>query len=86
MNDSKLFDVLTTNLNNKHELYCKIKEFIREEIVNAKGKENEKHYDVLRKLIDSENNTGWESRHDERISLINKTMSNIVDNYAEYLP
>ena len=86
MNDDKFFDVFTSNLNNKHQLYCKIKELIQEEVINARGEENAKAYDTLRKLIDSENNAGWESRHGERISLINKSMSDIIDDYVEYLP
>ena len=63
-----------------------IKALIQEEIIDARGIENAKFYDVLRKLSDSENNAGWEDRHSERISTINKSMGDMVDDYNEYLP
>lgn len=67
-------------------MYEEIKALIQEEITDARGIENAKAYVILTKLSDSENDIGWEDRHDERIAIINKAQSDIVDNYEQYLP
>ena len=86
MNDKKYFEVFTKYQDDMYELYNKIKALIQEEVTNARGIENAKAYDVLTKLINSENNVGWEDRHSERIAMINKAQSDIVDEYERYLP
>ncbi len=86
MNHKKYFEVFTKHSNDKFELYNEIKEIIEKEIIDARGVENAKAYNVLTKLSNSENNTGWQDRHGDRIKIINKAQSDIVDDYEEYLP
>ena len=86
MNDKKYFEVFTKHQHDKYELYNEIKALMQEEIINARGIENAKFYDVLVTLNNSENNAGWEDRHSERISFTNKAMGDIAEDYNEYLP
>ena len=86
MNDKKYFEVFTQYQHDKYELYNEIKALIQEEIMDARGIENVKANDILVKLSNSENNAGWEKRHSDRISIINKATSDIVDDYEQYLP
>ena len=86
MNNKKYFEVFTKYQNDKYELYNEIKALIQEEIIDARGIENAKAYEVLTKLSNSENNTGWEDRHSERIAMINKAQSDITADYEMYLP
>ena len=86
MNHKKYFEVFVKHCNSKFDLYEEIKAIIEEEIIDARGIENAKAYDILTKLSNSENNSGWEERHGERIATINKAQSDIVDDYEQYLP
>ena len=86
MNDKKYFEVFTKYQNDKYELYKEIKALIQEEIIDARGIERAKFYEILTKLSNSENNAGWQERHNERICMINKAQSDIVDDYEQYLP
>ena len=85
MNEEKLFNIFTGNKSNYH-LYKEVKEFAQSEIINARGAEAAKYYDVFTELINSENNTGWKERHDERVATITKAIEDIVDDYPSYLP
>lgn len=85
MNEDKLFNIFTSNKSNYH-LYKEVKEFVQSEIISARGAEAAKYYDVFTELINSENNTGWKERHDERVATIIKVIEDIVDDYPSYLP
>lgn len=86
MDNKKYFEVFTEHQNDKFELYNEIKNLIHNEIVKARGETNAKFYDLFRMLSNSENNAGWEDRHNERISFINKVMAEISEDYEEFLP
>ena len=86
MNDKKYFEVFTKYQHDKYELYNEVKALIQEEIIDARGVENAKFYEVLVALNNSENNQRWEERHSERISFTNKAMVDIAEDYNEYLP
>ena len=86
MNNKKLFDVFINHNDSKFDLYNEIKTILEEEIINARGIENAKAYNVLTKLSNSENNAGWKDRHSDRIAAIDKAMSDIADDYEKYLP
>jgi hypothetical protein len=86
MNHKKYFEFFTRHCNDRYDLFIKMKIFIEEEIANAKGTENAKAYTILTSLSDSENNAGWERRHDARITAINKAKGDIIDTYEQYLP
>lgn len=86
MTDRELFDIFMKNNGDKFALYNEIKELIASEIVNARGVENAKFYETLSKLSNSENNAGWESRHSDRITVINEGLRNIADDYNSFLP
>lgn len=85
MNEEELFNIFTGNKSNYH-LHKEVKEFVQSEIINARGAEAAKYYDVFTELINSENNTGWKERHDERVATIIKAIEDIVDDYPSYLP
>lgn len=86
MNEKKYFEIFIKHQHDKHDLYNEIKALIQEEIIDARGVENAKFYDVLVALNNSENNAGWEERHSERIAFTNKALGDIAEDYNEYLP
>ena len=73
------------NTKNQYDLYEDVIKYINSVIENTKGKENSEFYNVLRELSNSINNAGCESRRSQQISLINKSMNDISNNYEDYL-
>lgn len=84
---SKILELIV-NSKTSCEMYEEILKIVEVEKDKARGEENSKHYRTLTKLINNENNAGWDtqSRHSSRIEIINNASQKIVDNYEEYLP
>ena len=85
LKEDKLFTAFVSNDCKNLKLYNEIKEILLEELVDARGCENGDFYNILVDLMNSENNANWEVRHDKRIALLRKSMSDISDDYEEYL-
>lgn len=66
--------------------YLGITEQVKSLTEQAEGEMAAKFYEVLRLLINSENNAGWEDRHTARIDLINVTMDDLSYYYEKFLP
>jgi hypothetical protein len=60
---------------------------LKDQLENVKIRENVKFYDVLRRIIDAENNS-WneEKSHNKRLGIIGDAMQEISNKYEEYLP
>ena len=60
---------------------------LKDKLENVKRRENVKFYDVLRRIIDAENNR-WneEKSHNKRLGIIGDAMQEIANKYEEYLP
>jgi len=86
MREENLFKSFCDNRCSNLKLYNEVKEILVKHEQEIKARENAKFYDHLRVLCDSENNAGWEERHSDRIRFINNIMSEIIDDYEEYLP
>jgi len=85
MPDQELFELFMAKKND-FDLCEKIEMLLQRRVQYAVGNENAKLYEVLRQLMNSINNAGWEERRSEQIALINKEMNKIIDNYEDYLP
>lgn len=70
----------------QYDLYEKIIEYIESIVDETKGRENAEFYEVLRQLISSINNAGWQDRHSQQIDTINEEMDRICGVYEKYLP
>lgn len=85
MNDKELFDLFTGS-DDRFDLCCKVESLIQKRLKDARGAENARFHDVLRRLSNSINNAGCEERRHEQIALINKESSHICEKYDDYLP
>jgi hypothetical protein len=85
MQDQKLFELFMAKKND-FDLCEKIEMLMQHRVQYAIGLENAKFYDVLRQLMNSINNAGWEERRSEQIKLIRESMDKIIDKYEDYLP
>jgi len=83
--DKDLFELMAKNVSG-FGLFVSASKLITEKQREAAGKENMWFYEVLRDLMYSINNAGWESRHSEQINMINNAMDRISQNFDEFLP
>jgi len=82
----KLFALFVDNGCKDMNLYNSVMELIHESVIDARGAEASKHYELLTKLMNNENNAGWEDRHGDRIEILRVATSNLIEDYEEYLP
>ena len=85
MQDQELFEIFMKKKNDL-DLCEQIELLLQRRIQSAIGKENANFYDVLRRLSNSINNTGWEDRHSAQIATINASMSEISAKHESFLP
>jgi hypothetical protein len=81
----ELFEIFQ-NKRSDFELYERLKEFIENVENNARGIENAKFYETLVTLTNSINNAGHEERRSADINYINSKITNIINEYEEFLP
>ena len=86
MINKKLFALFVDNSCKDMNLYNSVIELIQESIIDARGVESCKHYELLTKLMNNENNAGWEDRHSDRIEILRIATGNLIDDYEKYLP
>ncbi|MBK5243180.1 hypothetical protein [Clostridium sp.] len=82
--EKKMFEIFQTQTD-KYNLYISLIQYCKELENNTKGIENSKFYSNLTELQNSINNVGWERRHSEQISYLNKLQNKISDKYDDYL-
>ena len=83
---SEVFDLTKDVQGISFQDWEKIVAYVLKVEYSARGEENAKFYEHFRKLSNSINNAGWEERHSEQISHINKIFEEICDSYEQFLP
>ena len=83
-----IFKLFTKAGVDNYKLFNEICDLVKKEQYIARGHCDSEHYDTLVKLINSENNAGWdkEERHSARIKVINSAIDSIVDRSETFLP
>jgi len=82
--EKQLFEIFQTK-NNKYDLYITLVKFCKNLENDTRGEENSEFYLKVTELQNSINNAGWEERHSEQISYLNKLQGEISDKYEDYL-
>lgn len=85
---NKVEEVVFNTLNGEvdYQTYLKVVDMVNKITKDVAGEAAAEYYDVFRKLLDSENNAGWEERHKERIQTLNDAKGKICLYFEEYLP
>ena len=83
--ERRVLNILVTQ-KDTYDVLKEITKYAAQLQFEAAGEEAASAYDVLRKLSDSENNAGWESRHTGRTDELRTAMRVISDKYEEFLP
>lgn len=69
-----------------YQTYLAVVDMVNKISKDIAGEAAAEYYDVFRKLLDSENNAGWEERHKHRIQILNDAQDKICLYFEEYLP
>ena len=86
--ETKLFKLFVEHGVNNNLLYNDLIELISNENKIAIGHCDSETYDAMVKLINNENNAGWDSisRHSKRINIINNQIDIISERSPNLLP
>ncbi len=87
MNEDKLFKVFAEAGCGDLTLYNKVKGVIDSEVYTAEGEMASSFYDCLTRLLNNENNAGWEERqrHSARIGIMQEMSSSLTDKYGDFI-
>lgn len=84
----ELFALFVNNKCDNHKLFNDIIGLCDNEIKKSQGHADSEHYDTLRKLMNLENNAGWDSeaKHKRRMEIIRTDENKIEERSEKYLP
>lgn len=84
--DKELFKIFAQNSCDDVELLNSVIWKVYELVEKEVGRADAEVYDFIVDLQNSENNTGWESRHEERIDKLYEIGAIIEQRSGDYLP
>ncbi len=79
------FNAVSKNTSD-YEKFESIKLVIQSAVNDTKGKENERFYRTLNKLMNAINNVGWEEKKSYLMTIISDEQECISEQYEDYLP